>query len=49
MVFGFSFLRASTLNSNDEAVSLDVLEDGETPQPLAEALEDGLPKLYAHQ
>ena len=48
MVFGFSFLRASALHPNDEAVSLEVLEDGETPKPPAEALEDGLPKLYVH-
>ena len=49
MVFGFSFLRASALHPNDEAVSLEVLEDGETPKPPAEALEDGLPKLYVHR
>ena len=46
MVFGFSFLRASALHPNDEAVSLEVLEDGEAPKPPADALEDGLPKLY---
>jgi hypothetical protein len=48
MVFGFSFLRASALHPNDEAVSLEVLEDGETPKAPADALEDGLPKLYVH-
>ena len=48
MVFGFSFLRASALHPNDEAVSLEVMEDGETPKPPADALEDGLPKLYVH-
>ena len=29
-------------------VSLEVLEDGETPKPPADALEDGLLKLYVH-
>ena len=48
MVFGFSFLRASALHPNDEAVSLEVLEDGKTPKAPADALEDGLPKLYVH-
>jgi len=48
MVFGFSFLRSSALDPNDEAVSLEVLEDGETPKSPAEALDDGLPKLYVH-
>ena len=40
MVFGFSFLRGSALHPNDEAISLEVLEDGETAKPPAEALED---------
>ena len=52
MVFGFSFLRSSTLHPNDEAVSLEVSvseEDGtETPKSPADALDDGLPKLYVH-
>lgn len=52
MVFGFSFLRSSALHPNDEAVSLEVSvldEDGsETPKSPADALDDGLPKLYVH-
>ena len=52
MVFGFSFLRSSSLHPNDEAVSLEVSvseEDGtETPKSPADALDDGLPKLYVH-
>ena len=51
MVFGFSFLRSSALHPNDEAVSLEVSvsEDGkESPKSPAEALGDGLPKLYVH-
>mmetsp|Transcript_15358 Transcript_15358/g.33193 ORF Transcript_15358/g.33193 Transcript_15358/m.33193 type:complete len:232 (+) Transcript_15358:119-814(+) len=48
MVFGFSFLRASTLHPNDEAVSLELLDDG-SPKLPADAMEDGLPKLYVHR
>ena len=48
MVFGFSFLRASALHPNDEAVSLELLEDG-SPKLPADAMEDGLPKLYVHR
>ena len=29
-------------------VSLEVLEDGETPKPPSESYNDGLPKLYIH-
>ena len=49
MVFGFDLLRSSDLDPGHDAVSLEVLEDGVTPRSPAEALEDGLPKLYVHR
>jgi len=46
MVFSFNFVTEKDIDRDqDEAVSLEVLEDG-SPKPYAEALEDGLPKLY---
>jgi hypothetical protein len=45
MVFSFRFVTQADLGPMDEGVSLEVLEDG-TPNPPAEAANDGLPKLY---
>ena len=46
MVFSFRFVTAADVSSKDEAVSLQLLQDGKTPKPPAEAATDGLPKLY---
>lgn len=47
MVFSFEFARQKDIGPDDEAVSLEVLEDG-TPKPPSESQNDGLPKLYVH-
>jgi hypothetical protein len=46
MVFSFGFVTAAELGPDDEAVSLEVLEDGVTPKAPVDAMHDGLPKLY---
>jgi hypothetical protein len=46
MVFSFGFVTAKDLGPDDEAVSLEVLEDGVTPKPPIDSMNDGLPKLY---
>jgi hypothetical protein len=46
MVFSFEFVTANDLSSNDEPVSLEVLEDGVTPKTYVESVNDGFPKLY---
>lgn len=48
MVFSFQFVSASDLAPTDEPVSLEVLEDGITPKPFVESMNDGLPKLYVN-
>jgi len=48
MVFSFDFIMARDLGSDDEGVSLEVLEDG-TPTPPIESMNDGKRKLYLHQ
>jgi hypothetical protein len=48
MVFSFDFVTARDIGDKDEPVSLEVLEDGVTPKPFADAMNDGLPKLYVN-
>lgn len=50
MVFKLDFISSlkDQLNPDDEGVSLEVLEDGETPKPPSESWDDGLPKLWVH-
>jgi hypothetical protein len=45
MVFSFGFVTAAELGPDDEAVSLELLEDG-TPKKPVDAMNDGLKKLY---
>eukprot|EP00934_Nitzschia_sp_Nitz4_P004281 Nitzschia sp. Nitz4//scaffold2_size372955//163014//163658//NITZ4_000415-RA/size372955-processed-gene-0.418-mRNA-1//1//CDS//3329546754//4271//frame0 len=47
MVFSFKFVTKDDITSEDEGVSLELLEDG-SPKPPRDALADGLPKLYVH-
>jgi len=47
MVFSFRFVTLDELVDDDEAVSLEVNEDG-TPKSPREAIDDGKPKLYVH-
>jgi hypothetical protein len=46
MVFSFGFVTAAELGPDDEAVSLELLEDGVTPKAPVDAMNDGLLKLY---
>ena len=49
MVYSFRFVTAANVTAQDEAVSLEVVENKDgvvTPKPPAEAAHDGLPKLY---
>jgi hypothetical protein len=46
MVFSFGFVTAAELGPDDEAVSLELLEDGVTPKAPVDAMDDGLLKLY---
>ncbi|GKZ01431.1 hypothetical protein MPSEU_001093900 [Mayamaea pseudoterrestris] len=49
MVFSFDFVTPADIDlENDEAVSLEVLEDGTTAKPYVDSLNDGLSKLYVH-
>lgn len=46
MVFSFDFTTQDQITEQDEGVSLEVLEDGESPKPPKESADDGLKKLY---
>lgn len=46
MVFSFDFV--TEVSPEDESASLELLEDGVTPKPPADSMNDGLPKLYIH-
>jgi hypothetical protein len=46
MVFSFDFVTLEGIGPDDEGVSLEVLEDGVTPKPPVDSMNDGLPKLY---
>lgn len=46
MVFSFGFVTAAELGPDDEAVSLELLDDGVTPKAPVDSMNDGLPKLY---
>eukprot|EP00586_Coscinodiscus_wailesii_P023735 CAMPEP_0172500004 /NCGR_PEP_ID=MMETSP1066-20121228/133353_1 /TAXON_ID=671091 /ORGANISM="Coscinodiscus wailesii, Strain CCMP2513" /LENGTH=99 /DNA_ID=CAMNT_0013274031 /DNA_START=579 /DNA_END=878 /DNA_ORIENTATION=+ len=48
MVFTFTFVTSEDLTPDDECVSLETLDDGVTPKPPSESVNDGLAKLYVH-
>mmetsp|Transcript_5200 Transcript_5200/g.9188 ORF Transcript_5200/g.9188 Transcript_5200/m.9188 type:complete len:217 (-) Transcript_5200:73-723(-) len=50
MAFKFDLIKDAKkeLDDQDEGVSLEVLEDGVTPKPPSESMDDNLPKLYVH-
>ncbi|KAL9182013.1 hypothetical protein ACHAXT_012356 [Thalassiosira profunda] len=50
MAFKFDLIKdaKTELSAQDEGVSLEMMEDGVTPKPPSESMDDGLPKLYIH-
>lgn len=49
LVFTLGFIEQNDVSETDEGVSLELLEDEETPKSPKDSMNDGLPKLFVHE